>query len=70
MRTISRRMRLVGRVVRIGGMRIAYNIIVLKLEGKKPVERHRNRWEDNIKMGLRVRFEDANWIHLPQDKVQ
>jgi hypothetical protein len=27
--------------------------------GKKPLERHRCRWEDNIKMGLK----QAGWGH-------
>ena len=28
----------------------AYVVLVGKLDGKKPLERHRLRWEDNIKM--------------------
>jgi hypothetical protein len=34
-------------------MRNAYKILVGKPEGKKPLERPRPRWEDNIKMNLR-----------------
>jgi hypothetical protein len=34
-------------------MRNAYNILVGKPEGKKLLERHERRWEDNIRMDLR-----------------
>ena len=37
-----------------------------KLEGKRPLERPRRRWEDNIKMDLReVGFDPGDWIGLP-----
>jgi hypothetical protein len=31
----------------------AYRISVGKLEGKRPLGRHRRKWEDNIKINLR-----------------
>jgi hypothetical protein len=34
-------------------MRNSYRIFVGKPEGKRPLERPRNRWEDNITMDLR-----------------
>jgi hypothetical protein len=34
----------------------AYKILVGKLEGGIPLERHKRRWEDNIKMDLRERW--------------
>jgi hypothetical protein len=40
----SRRMRWVGHVALMGEMRKAYNILVGKLEGKRPLGRHRLRW--------------------------
>jgi hypothetical protein len=46
----SRRMRWTGHVARMGEMRNAYGILVGKPEGKKPLERSRHRWADNIKM--------------------
>jgi hypothetical protein len=46
-------MRWAGHVARIGEKRNAYKILVGKPEGKKPLERHRRRWDDNIKMDLR-----------------
>jgi hypothetical protein len=34
----------------------------------KPFRRFRNRWEDNIKMGLEeMGCEGIDWIHLAQD---
>jgi hypothetical protein len=34
-------------------MRNAYNVLVGKPEGKRPIGRPRRRWEDNIRMVLR-----------------
>jgi hypothetical protein len=50
---ISRRLRWVGQVAHMGEMRSAYNVLVGKLEGKKPLGRPRCRWEDNIRIDLR-----------------
>jgi hypothetical protein len=30
----------------------AWKVLVRKPEGKKPPERHRHKWEDNIKINL------------------
>ena len=39
------------------------------LGGKRPVGRHRRRWEDNIKMDLQVvGCEVTDWIELAQDR--
>ena len=48
----SRRMRWAGYVVRMGERRGVYRVLVGKSEGKRPFERPRPRWEDNIKMDL------------------
>jgi hypothetical protein len=48
----SRRVRREGHVARMGEMKNAYNILVGKSEGKRPLGRHRRRWEDNIRMGF------------------
>jgi hypothetical protein len=37
----------------MGEMRYAYNILVGKPEGKRPLRRRRHRWEDDISMDLR-----------------
>jgi hypothetical protein len=49
----SWRMRWVGNVARMKEMIIAYKILVVKIEGKKPLRRPERRWEDTIKMDLR-----------------
>jgi hypothetical protein len=49
----SRRMRWAEHIARMGEMRNAYNILVLKSEKKRPLGRHRGRWEDNIRMDHR-----------------
>jgi len=36
----------------MGKKRGVYRVLVGKLEGKRPLGRPRNRWEDNIKMDL------------------
>jgi hypothetical protein len=36
-----------------GAKRNAYRVLVGKPEGKRPLERPRRRWVDNIKMDLR-----------------
>jgi hypothetical protein len=47
----------------------AYNILVGRPEGRRPLGRRRRRWEDNIKMDLgEIGFGDLDWIHLGQDK--
>jgi hypothetical protein len=47
------RMRWAGRVARIGEERGVYRVLVGRPEGKRPLERPRRRWDDNIKMHLR-----------------
>jgi hypothetical protein len=38
---------------------------------KRPLERPRRRWEDNIKVDLReIVIDGWNWIRLAQDRVQ
>jgi hypothetical protein len=38
----------------MGQVRNAYSILGGKPEGKRPLGRHRRRWENNIRMILRV----------------
>jgi hypothetical protein len=61
----SRRMRWAGHVARIGEKRNAYRILVGKLKGKRPIERPRRRWVDNIKMDLRdIGWDGMDWIDV------
>jgi hypothetical protein len=48
----SRRMRWVGHVACMGDRRGAYMGLVWRLQGKRPLEKPRHRWEDNIKMDI------------------
>ena len=42
-----------------------------KPEGKRPLGRPRDRWEDNIKMDLReVSCDPEEWIDLAEDRDQ
>jgi hypothetical protein len=60
-----------GYIARMGDMRNVYKILVGRPEGKRPLGRHRHRWEDNIKMDLReTGIDGANWIQLAQGRVQ
>jgi hypothetical protein len=64
-RVIKARMRWAGHVARMGEVTGAYNISVGRPEGRRPLERLRLRWEDNIRMDLReIGFGDVDWIHL------
>jgi hypothetical protein len=55
----------------MGEVRDAYNILVGKPEGRRPLGRRRCRWKDNIKMDLReIVFGDVDWIRLAQDRDQ
>jgi hypothetical protein len=46
-----------------------YRFLVGKPEGKRPLERLRSRWEDNIKVDLEeVGYGGMDWIELAQDR--
>jgi hypothetical protein len=65
----ARKMRWVGYVAHMGEVRGAYNILIGKPEGRRPLGRPRRRWEDNIKMDLgEIGFGDVDWIRLAQDR--
>jgi hypothetical protein len=65
----SRRMRWAGHVARMGEKRNAYRILVGKPEGKRPLERLRRIWVDNIKMDFRdIGLDVVDWIDLAQDR--
>jgi hypothetical protein len=65
----ARRMRWAGHVVHLGEVRGAYNILVGRPEGRRPLGRPRRGWQDNIKMDLReTGFWDVDWIDMAQDR--
>jgi len=46
-----------------------YRVLVGKPGGKRPLERPRRRWEDNIKKDLQeVGCRGMDWIELTQDR--
>jgi hypothetical protein len=65
----ARRMSWAGHVARMGEVRGAYNILVGRPEGRRPMGGPRLRWEDNIEMDLgEIVFGDVDWINLAQDR--
>jgi hypothetical protein len=53
----------------MGEVRGAYNIMVGRPEGRRPLGRPRRRCEDNIKMDLgEIGFGYVDWIHWAQDR--
>jgi hypothetical protein len=51
--------------------RNAIRIMVGKPEGRRPLERSRRRWVNNIKLDLReVGCNDTDWTDLAQDRDQ
>ena len=49
----SRRMSWAGHVAGMGDRRVAYTVLVGRLDGKRPLVRSRSRWENNIKLDLK-----------------
>jgi hypothetical protein len=53
----------------MGERRGVYSVLVGTLEGKKPLGRHRRRWEDNIKIDFQeMGCGGMDWIELAQDR--
>jgi hypothetical protein len=52
----------------MGDKRNVYRIFVRKPEGKRPQDRPRHRWVDNVKMDQRdIEWGGMDWIDLAQD---
>jgi hypothetical protein len=66
---VIKSMRWTGYIVRMEEVTSVYKFSVGKLEGKRPLERPRCRWEDNIQMDFqKVRCGGLEWIDLAQDR--
>jgi hypothetical protein len=53
----------------LGAKLNAFRILVGKPEGKRPLERPRSRWVDNIKMDLKeIGWDGRDWIDLAQER--
>jgi len=56
-------MRWMGVMACVGGRKDAYRVLVQRPEGKRPLERPRHRWRDNIKINLQeMGWGGMNWI--------
>jgi hypothetical protein len=65
----SRRVTWAVHVARMGERRGIYRVLVRKPEGKRPTERPKYRWEDNIEIDLQeVGRGGMDWIELAQDR--
>jgi hypothetical protein len=62
-------MRWEGHVARIGECRGVYSVLVGKPKGKRPLGKPRRRWEDNIKVDLKMGCGGMDWIELNQDRA-
>jgi len=52
-----------------GGRESVHRVLVGKPEGKRPLRRHRRRWEDNIKMDHQEMGGGCgDWMDLAQDR--
>jgi hypothetical protein len=55
----------------MGEVKNVYKILVGKPEGKRPLGKCRNKWEDNIKMDLRENgLPGVDGIHMAQERDQ
>jgi hypothetical protein len=55
--------------LKLGEIRKACKILFRKPEGKRPLRRSKDRWEDNIRMDCReIRWESMAWMNLAQDR--
>ena len=62
-------MRCAGHVARMEEGRGVHKVLVGKPEGKSPLGRPRDRWEDSIKMDLqKVGCAGLDWMELAQDR--
>ena len=53
------------------GCRSAFKMLTGTPTGKRPSERPRRRWEDNIRMDLKeIGINTKKWVDLAQDRVQ
>jgi hypothetical protein len=53
--------------VHVGDILGAYRVLVGRPEGKRPFERPRHKWKDNINL-QEVGWESMDWIHQAPDR--
>ena len=65
----SRRMRWAGHLARMEECRSSFKILTGTPSGKRPLERHRRRWEGYIRMDLEeIGIYTRNWFDSAQDR--
>ena len=65
----SRKLRCTAHVVRMEEGRRAFQILLGKPTGKRPLGRPRRRWEDNIRMEPKeIGVNTRNWVDSDQDR--
>ena len=65
----SRRLRWAGHVARMEEGGSAFKILAGKPTGRRPLERPRRRWEDNIRVNLKeIGINSRNWVDAAQNK--
>lgn len=65
----SRRIRWAGYVACMGNRRGAHRVLEGRPERKRPVQRPRHKWEDNINRDLHeVDWRSRDWIDLALDR--
>jgi hypothetical protein len=63
-----RRKRWAGHAARMVEMRNAFEVLVVQLEARRPLERPRRRWEDSTKLSLKeIGLAGVNCIRLASD---
>jgi hypothetical protein len=63
--------KIAGHVAHMGEVRGVYRVLVGRPEWKRPLERPKRRWKDNIKTDLReIGIHGAKWIRLAENRVQ
>jgi hypothetical protein len=62
----STRVRWAGHEIEEG--RSAFKILTRTPAGKRPLERPRCRWEDNIRMDIRILVNMRNWVDSTHDR--
>jgi hypothetical protein len=61
---------MVGHVACIKAIRNGYKILFRTPEGKRPLGKHRRRWEYNIKTYIRKTvLEGVDWINQAQERT-
>jgi hypothetical protein len=63
----TRRMRQTRSAACMEEIRNTKKILVGKPERRRRLERSRSRWEDNIKLDLKIGWEGVLWSHLAQN---